>query len=396
MAEKITQADQDLLEDLGLDTSQDTPASASHMEQRIIAGFEEIERFFEKYGRIPQHGEGNDIFERIYAVRLDRLRESEEFRSLLKPYDSHGLLSENPASEKPKVATGDEELLASLGLDSGKQDDIQTLKHVRSVAEIKAAEEVAQREKCEDFEQFKPIFEKVQKEIKSGERETVRYRNNAEIKLGDMFIVEGQKALVAQVGELFVTDYGRPDRRLRVIYDNGTESSLLLRSLQRALNRDEASRRIIEPSYGPLFEDEESEGDVGSGYIYVLKSKSDHPFVQQHRDLVHKIGITGGKVESRIANAKKEATYLLAEVEIVATYRLANINRVKLEKLLHGFFNSVRLDLKLKDRFGHDVESREWFFVPFSIIEEAIDKLMDGSITEYYYDPENVRLVRGS
>src|SRR3954453_20989249 len=46
----------------------------SSREERIIAGFEDIQRFVEKEGRPPQHGEERDIFERLYAVRLDRLR----------------------------------------------------------------------------------------------------------------------------------------------------------------------------------------------------------------------------------------------------------------------------------------------------------------------------------
>jgi len=395
VADKVTKDDLELLQNLGVDTTEEKTVERSPKEQRIIAGFEEIERFFEENGRVPQHGEQNDIFERIYAVRLDRLRESDEFCEVLKSFDSHGLLSmETPHQIEEEL--DDNQLLASLGVDESKSDDIRNLKHVRSAEEIKAAEEIAQREVCEDFEKFEPIFDKVQEEIKSGERETVKYKDNAEINLGDMFIVEGQKALVAEMGELFITDYGAPDRKLRVIYDNATENDLRLRSLQRALNRDDASRRILEPSLGPLFEGVEEDGDVESGHIYVLRSKSDHPFIKKHRDLVHKIGITGGKVQSRIANAKNEATYLLADVEVVATYKLANINRQKLEKLLHKFFNSVRLDLKLKDRFGHNVESREWFFVPFSIIEVAIQKVMDGTLADYYYDAENARISKDS
>ena len=189
------------------------------------------------------------------------------------------------------------------------------------------------------------------------------------------------------------SDYGRPDRRLRVVYDNGTESDLLVRSLQRALNKDKASRRISDPSLGPLFSDEEEADDLAAGYIYVLRSKSNHPFVAEHREVIHKIGLTGGEVKSRISNAKKEPTYLLADVEIVATFKLANINRKLLEGMLHKFFAAARLDLELTDRFGAKVESREWFLVPFPVIEEAIQKLMDGTISNYRYDQQNAKIV---
>ena len=188
-----------------------------------------------------------------------------------------------------------------------------------------------------------------------------------------------------RTGREFVSDYGRPDRRLRVVYDNGTESDLLLRSLQRALYKDKASRRIYRPGFGPLFSSEcEEEGDLATGYIYVLRSKSDHPFIAEHRSVIHKIGVTGGDVKSRIANAKKDPTYLLADVEIVATYKLANVNRKALEALLHKFL-AARLDLELKDRFGSQVEPREWFLVPLAVIDEAIQRSRMGRLIGFRF-----------
>ncbi len=130
-----------------------------------------------------------------------------------------------------------------------------------------------------------------------------------------------------------------------MIYDNATESDLVLRSLQRDLNKDKASRRITDPDLGPLLSEVDEPDDLPTGYIYVLRSKSEHPFVAEHRSVIHKIGVTGGDVKSRIAGAKKDPTYLLSDVEIVATFKLANINRKRLEALLHKFFGGARLDL---------------------------------------------------
>ncbi len=137
----------------------------------------------------------------------------------------------------------------------------------------------------------------------------------------------------------------------------------------------------------------EEEDDLTTGFIYVLTSKLEHPFIAENRSLIHKIGVTGGDVKSRIANAKKDPTFLLADVEIVATYKLANVNRQGLEALLHKFFGSARLDLELKDRFGSQVEPREWFLVPLSAIDEAIQKLKAGTIASFRYDVETARLV---
>jgi len=364
-------------------------------EERVIAGFEEIQRFFEEHNRTPQHGEGNDIFERLYAVRLDRLRSLEEYCSLLADLDHQGLLNEGALSQIESADDmDDDELLAELG-GAVSTEDLTELRHVRSTAEKRAAEDIANRTKCEDFESFKPLFQQVENELKSGIRETRQFGQDASIEQSNFFILSGQTVYVAEVGETFKAPNGDNDARLRVIYSNETESDILLRSLQRALYKDETGRRITEHDAGPLFRDTWDTDDVESGTIYVLRSKSQNPFVAEHRELIHKVGVTGGKVEARIANAVHDATYLLADVEIVATYKLAGINRNKLEALLHRVFAPAQLDLEIKDRFGHPVKPREWFLVPLSVIDEAVDRIRDGSITRVVYNPETARLAEG-
>jgi hypothetical protein len=396
MPREVTEEDRALLEELGVEAEPAKLDKHSARENRIVAGFEEIERFVQEKGRAPQHGEDRDIFERLYAVRLDRIRSSPECRAILDGLDSHGLLgtADEVESSRVKEELSDVELLSSLGVDIAPASDITDLTHVRSREEIHAAEEIAQRNPCKDFEEFRPIFENLQSDLKTGRRKTLKYQDNAEVRKGDVFILDGQKVLVAEMGDPFISDYGRPDRRLRVVYDNGTESDLLVRSLQRALNKDKASRRITDPDFGPLFSADDEEDDLPTGYIYVLRSKSENPFVTQNRSVIHKIGVTAGEVKSRVANAKKDPTYLFAEVEIVATFKLSNVNRKRLEALLHKFFGSARLDLELKDRFGAGVEPREWFLVPLPVIEEAIDKLKEGSIGSYRYDRKTARIVK--
>jgi hypothetical protein len=393
MAKKITEDDLELLGALGVEAEVTKTGGVSARDQRIIAGFEEIGRFVQEHGRRPEHGESRDIFERLYAVRLDQIRKSGECREVLKGIDPHGLLDAPPdiSSRVLRDEPSNAELLKALGVDVG--GDVTELVHVRTREEIKAAEEIAQRNPCNDFEEFRPLFEKVQRELTSGLRQTLKYRDNAEVNVGDIFILDGQKVIVAEKGELFTNDYGRPDSRLRVVFDNGTESDLLVRSLQRALNKDKISRRITELDFGPLFSDEQEDGDQQTGYIYILRSKSEHPFVAKHRSVIHKIGVTGGDVKARIATAKKDPTYLLAEVEIVTAFKLSNINRKKLEALLHRFFGSARLDMELKDRFGSQVEPKEWFLVPLDAIEEAIEKLKEGRIGSFRYDSKKAEIV---
>lgn len=395
MPKDITNEDLELLGELGVDTAAPQAGGRSAQEQRLIAGFEEIERFVQEHGRAPEHGENRDIFERLYAVRLDRIRSSSECRQILEGLDSHSLLKfrYDADSTRVKEEPSDEELLAALGVDPDVTSDITQLKHVRPREEIQAAEEVAQRTPCANFEEFSALFLRVQQELEAGRRQTLKFQDNAEINQGDLYILDGQKVYVATQGERFFNAYDRPDRRLRVVYDNGTESDLLLRSLQRALNKDKASRRITDPNLGPLFSDEESEDDLPTGYIYVLRSLSDDPFIAENRTVIHKIGVTGGDVKKRIANAKKDPTYLLADVEIAGTFKLSNINRKRLEALLHKFFFGARLDLELKDRFNGQVEPREWFLAPLPVIEEAIEKLRQGSIGDFRYDRETARIV---
>lgn len=367
-------------------------------EERIIAGFEDIQRFAQEHGRAPLHGEDRDIFERIYAVRLDRLRAQEECRALLAPLDHQGLLGDAPAREAATEAIDADELMAELSAD-GAGEDITALRHVRTSADKRAAEEVAQRKKCEDFERFKSLFVEVRAEIDAGERVIVAVRDvdsvkAAAISKGDFFIVEGQLAYVADMGEEFTTKYERRDRRLRVIYDNGTESDVLQRSLQRALHRDATARFISSLEIGPLFADVPAPDELSVGTIYVLRSRSEHAVVTAHRELLHKIGVTGGAVESRIAGAKFDPTFLLADVDIVATYELYGVNRTKLENLLHRVFSPAQLDIEIQDRFGNPVRPREWFLVPLFVIDEVVRRIKDGSITHFIYDPSSARLVK--
>lgn len=384
----------ELREELAEFAQSEKKAGRTPREDRIIAGFEEIQRFTEEYDRVPQHGEGGDIFERLYAVRLDRLCELEECRSLLAPLDHQGLLAaaEN-ASASPLEEMDEDELLAELEGAAGSSD-ITELRHVRPTAEKRAAEEIANRERCEDFEQFKPLFDAVQAELDSGVRETRPFELKAEIGPGAWFIVGGQKAYVADMEEVFINAQGRTDARLRVIFDNGTESNMLMRSLQRALHKDVAGRRITDAVAGPLFSGAHTEDDLASGTIYVLRSKSDHPTVAANRDLVHKIGVTNMSVEQRIAGARLQPTFIMADVEIVATYDLFNINRAKLERLIHRVFNPARLDITITDRFGNPVVPQEWFLVPLFVIDEAVERIKDGSITRFIYDPSKAALVR--
>lgn len=397
----MAEIDEDeLLADLGLEVVPLKTGSRTPREERIIAGFEDILRFHQTHGRAPLHGEDCDIFERLYAVRLDQLRKLPEAPGLLVWLDSPGLLSS--AAIHADVNDLDEDaLLAELRIESAEsatvgQGNITVLRHVRPYVEIKAAEEIANRAPCADFDRFKLLFEEAGAGLKSGAWLAKPFIKNASIDLGDFFIIGGQIAYVADMNEGTLTKDGRDNPRLRVIFDNRTESNLLLRSLSRSLYPDgntAVGRRLIRKDDGPLFGSTTEPDDIESGTIYVLRSLSSHPFVSEHRELIHKIGVTGGKLGTRIAGADKDATYLLADVEVVATYKLHNLNRIRLEGIFHRLFGAAQIDLTITDRFGNPVKPREWFLVPLHVIDEAVKRIQDGSITDRVYDPTTARLV---
>lgn len=393
--------DDDILAELGVDLTPKKVRARTPREERIIAGFEDIVRFREEHGRAPQHGEGRDIFERLYAVRLDRLRTQADCRELLADMDVHGLL--DGANDADAIDDLDDSaLLAELGIEPDASNDITQLRNVRSNADRQAAEEVASAKRCVDFATFQPLFDQLQADLDAGVRTTRPFvrdlgMSKADIKPGEFFIVGGQIAYVASMGEPIAAPNGDTDARLRVIYSNGTESDLLLRSLQRALYKDEGGRRITEPTAGPLF-DSAAKADVEAdhlptGTLYVLRSRSTNPTIAAHRDLVHKIGITGGSVEARIAGAADDATYLLAGVDVVATYKLYDVHRSRLEALIHRVLAAVRFDVEIPDRFGKPVRPREWFLVPLPIIDEVVARIADGTLAGTTYDPQTVALV---
>ncbi|MDH6299413.1 GIY-YIG nuclease family protein [Polynucleobacter sphagniphilus] len=391
----FTQEDDELLAELGVDVEVESKGTHTPRQARIIAGFEEIEAFFEKNGRLPQHGEGRDIFERIYATRLEAIAASQECRDVLVGLDKHSLLDKVAVSVAELNADIDDDtLLAELGVDVPKEGDLTNLTHVKSTAEKKAAEEIGSRTLCPDFDKFKPLFAKVKEEIKEGIRKTVRFKESAKINPGEYFILNGQVAYIDQMAEITLDVYGNWDGRMRIIFDNGTESNNLLRSFQRALYKDEAGRRVTDPDAGPLFGGQAEDLDHESGTIYVLRSKSEQPEIKANVSVLHKIGVTGGDVDKRIANAKLDPTFLMADVEVIATYELYNINRTKLENLLHRFFDGARLDVQITDRFGNPVVPREWFLVPLFIIDQVVEKIKDGTLGDYRYDTKEAKLLK--
>lgn len=354
--------------------------------QRIVDTFAEINQFIDRHKRMPGDTDKPTVSERSLRMKLNGLLGDPTSRDLLLAHDRHKLFPEQ-AVKTPTCLDDilDDPLLAT------PQDDIFDLVHVKPAPA--KPDEIAERQACTEFDRFKPLFEQCVREMGEGKRKAIPFANEQEIDAGEFFILNGVLVYVAEVGETHVRN-GRKNARLRLIFDNGTEGNNLLRSLATELYKDPNGRRVTTTDMGPLFDEKPQTGDTQTGMIYVVKSLSDDPEIRKLDGLLHKIGFTASKMEVRIQNAKDDPTFLMAPVHPVTTYTLYNIDRVKLEHLLHEFFAAARLDIEITDRFGKKIRPREWFLIPPTIISEAVTRLKDGSIVSYRFDAKLARLVQ--
>lgn len=360
----------------------------SSSESIIEKGFEEINQFIDHHGFLPGESKKKQtVAEHILQIRLQTYREKPELIEQLKLFDRHHLLNEAPKATPQsldEILDLDDELL------SDPNEDIFTFKHVRTGAA--RPQDVANRTRCQDFDVFKPIFDKVAAQIESGQRKTMRFANEQDIEAGGLFILKGIMVYVAEVNDPHVRN-GKKNARLRIIFDNGTEGKHLLRSLARELYKDPNGRRISEPSAGPLFGDAPISKHIETGCIYIVRSLSSLPEITKLDGNLFKIGFTSGEFEDRVRNAKDDPTFLMAPVYPVRTYKTIDMNANKFENLMHRFFGEARLDITIADRFGKPVKPREWFLLPLELIEEAIEKFLDGSIVNYQYDHKTCKLI---
>ena len=260
---------------------------------------------------------------------------------------------------------------------------------MRRVIAKKKPDYVAQHKLCDNFEDYRQLFAKVHQELKEGKRSLVKINKTATLSAGRFYYVSGQMLLLEQVGELSMGSNSMLNGRTRCIYENGTESDILLQTLRKNVVGDGyAISELQEESDAKFFKNSDIASDDNvTGYIYVLSSLSDEPAVKEEKNL-YKIGFTTGTVEQRIANAAKEPTYLMAPVKIVATYKVVNMNSQKFEDLVHLLLKPVQFQVTVFDDRGIEHQPQEWFVVPLPVVDVIIKKIMDGTIVGYTYNPQ--------
>lgn len=353
-------------------------------DERLISKFEEINDFFDKTGHEPK--DSDDILERTLAYRLQSFRIDDCKKEALAEYDRHNLLG---------IATKEIKSIEDIfsdddfGMFDDDEEDIFTLKHIPK--EINMPDYIGRHKPCKDFEKFEPLLVQCHQEIKEGKRDLSPFQKEQAIEVGMFFVLKGVLVYIAEVGEFEYVN-GKRRARLRCIYDNGTESDILNRSLARALYRDgkrvsPVTEKVLDKFAGITEEDKES------GYIYILQSLSTDEKIQSLADL-YKIGFSTTPVLQRIKNAEQEPTYLMAPVKIVAEYKTFNMNTQKFELLLHNFLGHCCVSIDITDKNGTRRTPREWFSVPYEIINRAINLIISGEVVNYRYDRDNKEIVK--
>lgn len=368
-------------DDLGL-LDIEKKASPITADDRLVESFMEINEFFSQHNAEPKTG--GDIHEHKLASRLKHIRENKGQRDLLGKYDTHDLLKTETKDLNTVSDIFEDDDLDLLSIEDNSVFDIR---HVPEIKRDRSDPDfVAQREVCIDFDKYEYLFTQVQRELKEGTKKLATFVES-EMKQGDFFVLSGVLIYLEKIDDPYRGNSQKINRRTRCIYENGTESNILLRSLGKRLS--EAGYAIQDNSGAANIED----GDSETGYIYVLKSLSENPRIANTRNLF-KIGFSTTSVEERIKNAQQDPTYLMAPVSVVATYRCFNMNPQRFERLIHRFFNDSCLDIEVTDNTGRSYVPKEWFIAPIVVINEAIELIIKGEIVNYSYDRVTGTIVK--
>lgn len=364
------------------------PRKRTTSSDRLVAGFQEILAFYEANGRLPEDTPAETSLYHKWVGLLKSDKKIERCR----PFDGLGILPqpmqtvEEPQPEYNRELTEEDQLEAILNdplladiedcADFGLFDVPEYMR--QRIEARREAEYVGKRRPCEDFDKYADGFKEIQHGLKSGKYRLVKFSESS-LKVGRYFVEQGIIGYLAAFEDERKNKFGRLDGRTRVIYENGSEADIKFRTITKNLSVDGYS--IMDSSDITSDEFERcftlSDDDVESGTIYVLRSKSTQPEIAAIKNL-YKIGFTVSSVESRIANAKNEPTYLYADVEVVATWKVYNVKSSTLEALIHKLFAAAQLQIIVD---GH--RPKEWFIVPFKVIEEAVQAIISGNSIEY-------------
>lgn len=336
-----------LNDELLLTTAEKPKVARTPLLDQAIEVIERINAFVTETDAEPVSQPGRSVRERMLANELAGLRASKTNLDELLSHDKYNLVFGGTGGADPL-----DDPLLSDGLDIFEVRD--------ELKPMARPDFVADRRLCPDFERFEPLFDDIRKSVDEGTRKPQPFRQER-VDLGEFFTLKGQLVHVADLRDEHRRN-GKPDARLRVIFDNGTESNLLMSSLVRRLYEDKDARRIGVTDAGPLFM------GARTGFVYVLRSLSQKPETQG----LLKVGTTSGLVEDRIAHAETQSTYLFAPVEIVETYELIGYSAKETEQRIHQALRPYHMALRVTGPDGRSFSSVEWFKATPELVEKAI------------------------
>ncbi|MDD7374069.1 MAG: GIY-YIG nuclease family protein [Sarcina ventriculi] len=374
---------------LGILTVKESKATHISENTQLIESFNEINKFYQDNGREPEEDSSNIIEAKLF-FRLSNIRSDKEKCKILKKYDDYNLL--RPINKVEVNSISDIFNNDHFNIFSNIDDDIFDVRSLPKKTTM--PDYIASRKVCKDFYKYEEILKQCQRDLKEGKRKLIKFKNGQKVEKGYFFVLKGVLLYVDKVGQTTVEN-GVKNARLRCIFENGTESDMLMRSLSAELYKD--GRRVTDSNENLKKELLErfntiTKEDKETGYIYVLKSKSKNRDIASISNL-YKIGFSTITVEERIKNAENEATYLMAPVKVIMSYKCYNMNVAKLETLLHNFFRKSCLDVEVIDKNGERHKPREWFIAPLEVIEEAIKLIINGQIINYKYDSITQKIV---
>ena len=360
--------------------------------QRLNDSFEEINDFIDKNKKEPS--ESVDINERKLFSRLKELRKDFDKILILKDLDRYNLFK-----DVKEIKTVDDILENDvLGL---LDDDPENIFNIKNIPKNKTKTDfVARRKPCNNFKDYEDNFKKVQKEIKNGNRKLIIFKES-NLKEDRYYVLDGILLYLDKIEDKNIKNFKgttrdkRNDPRIRCIFENGLESNMYLRSLQKELYNNGST--VIQSNEDDLQQFEEGFGKIDekdklTGNIYILSSLSEKPEIKSIKDL-YKIGYCTTSIEKRIENADKDPTFLMAPVKIVSSYKIFNLPAQKFENLVHSFFYERCLDIKIADKTGSYKKPKEWYIVPIRAVEQSIELIINNEIQNYKFDHLQNRIV---
>ena len=384
---------------------------------RLVNSFLEVLDFVDSTGHEPS--EDGDLEEQILFRTLRSIRNDEAKRKACLSADDIGLLTitevEAPAVQQVSIDSPFVESVPVAAVEPSDEpepadelDDILNDPLFADVAPVDQsifeipdymkkrqqeraeAESIAKRTECRDFADFEEGFQIIHKKLDDGRCRLIKFKE-AHLSEGCYFVLGNVLLYLAHINKEAERrdSRGRADERTRCIFENGTETDVYQQTLAKSLYTEGYSvvdYSDTDPNYlAKHFTP--GENDVISGWIYILQSLSTDPEIAGIKDL-YKIGFTRQTVEQRVANAKNESTYLFADVKIVKTYQVANVKASSFEDLIHQLFDAVQLQVN-----AGIAKPKEWYVVPFPIIDQAIHYIIEGTPVAYDHSIQELILL---